>query len=401
MHNRRASIDNDGRHRFNENYLGDVQRREANTIPDMSRSIPLNENPLFGPPLGPLNKIPAGFVPQQQAPSRPSAHHQSAVPPSRPSPGQPYQPPPGQPAAQHTVRKSESFTEKKDLHPTFSPQIVRTPDHYRKNTTNASRPDNIDRSGGVNKMYIPRSQNAIDEMNGVLHNERSAQPLQRHSSLPTNQSSSSSTTITGLSNYTDEPSSLLSPVIGATPKASIGQMRSNTEPSSLGRANTLSTIPESSPRDGGSHSLSDLAPLSAPPDNAQFIPLRPTRSRHPTPHPRRDNPLPPPPVDIQRSVPRPQTQPPANYSRKIRKGFWNKRGDHLTSEGQIVFAPLDKTYPAELSDYPDGKHGYYDAYLKQRAPWLEVRPELPASLPHRGQPPTQPYESFVVYAYLP
>ena len=136
-----------------------------------------------------------------------------------------------------------------------------------------------------------------------------------------------------------------------------------------------------------------LAPLSAPPDNVMFVPLQPTRSRHPTPHPRRDNPLPPPPVDIQRTIPSPQGIPPANYSRKVRKGFWNKRGDHLTSDMHVVFAPSDKAYPAELSQYPDGKQGYYDAQLKQHVPWIEERPELPASLPHRGRSPMQPYES--------
>jgi len=67
----------------------------------------------------------------------------------------------------------------------------------------------------------------------------------------------------------------------------------------------------------------------------------------------------------------------------------------------IVYALADNAYPEELSSYPDGKEGYYDAYLKQHVPWIEDRPELPASLPHRGQPPAQPYESFVVYAYLP
>lgn len=410
VHNRSASAGNHGKSDFNEKSLADVQRREANTLPDMSRHRPLNMNPLFG------TQMPAGFVPQQQPMSQQPASHQSAShqPVPRSAPAHSHSGPQqgsGQPAHQHTVRKSESFTEKKELHPTFSPQIVRTPDYYHRknldatNASTASRQAHIYRpSGGVNKIYIDRSRNAIDEMNGVLGNEPSAQPLERHSSLPASlpSSSSASSTITGLSGYTEEPSSLLSPVIGATPKASIGQIRSRTDPP-LVRANTLSTIPESSSsHSGGSRSMDiGLAPLSAPQDNAVLVPLQPTRSRHPTPHPRRENPLPPPPVDIQRSVPSPQSQPPAHYSRKVRKGFWNRRGDYLTSDMHIVYAPPGKTYPAELARYPDGKEGYYDAHLNQHVPWIEDRPELPASLPHRGRPPTQPYESFVVYAYIP
>jgi hypothetical protein len=73
--------------------------------------------------------------------------------------------------------------------------------------------------------------------------------------------------------------------------------------------------------------------------------------------------------------------------------LWNRRGDYLTSDMHVVYAPPDKTYPAELSRYPDGKEGYYDAQLNQQVPWIEDRPELPASLPHRGLPPAQPYES--------
>jgi len=67
----------------------------------------------------------------------------------------------------------------------------------------------------------------------------------------------------------------------------------------------------------------------------------------------------------------------------------------------VVYAPPDKAYPTELAGYPDGKDGYLDAYLNHHLPWIEERPELPASLPQRGRPPTQPYESFVVYGYLP
>ncbi|EKM75796.1 hypothetical protein AGABI1DRAFT_131874 [Agaricus bisporus var. burnettii JB137-S8] len=45
--------------------------------------------------------------------------------------------------------------------------------------------------------------------------------------------------------------------------------------------------------------------------------------------------------------------------RQRRKGFWNRRGDHVTAHGYIVYAPPDQVYPAELDDYPDGKDAGY------------------------------------------
>ncbi|KAJ7573459.1 kinase-like domain-containing protein, partial [Mycena floridula] len=85
--------------------------------------------------------------------------------------------------------------------------------------------------------------------------------------------------------------------------------------------------------------------------------------------------------------------------RRVRKGFWNRRGDHLdTGAGgidQIVYAPHDRAYPKELKDYPDEKEGYRDEFgicIK----WVE-RAELEESLPKQGKPPIRPYDSFIEY----
>jgi hypothetical protein len=368
---RRATIDNHGRDGVHAPMLS-ASRSASNDMPSQLRPRAPPQNPIFGSSSASVPNIP-GFVPDPQ-------------------------PVPHQPVAQQAVRQSESFTEKKELQNVFSSQIIRTPDHYHRKNIEASRQANIYRPGGHSHMYIPRSQNAIDEMNGFHSTGSGPQALERHSSLPTSlSSSSSSASIVGLTSYTEEPSSLLSPLIGATPKTITGSLgRARTDPP-LTRSHTLSSIAESSSQRGDV----GLAPLAPPKDNVPFIPLQPSRDRHPTPHPRRENPLPHPPVDIQRSSPSPQSRPPAHYSRKVRKGFWNKRGDHLTSDLHVVYAPPDKAYPTELAGYPDGKDGYFDAYLNHYVPWLEERPELPASLPQRGMPPTQPYESFVVYGYLP
>jgi hypothetical protein len=338
-----------------------AQRSASNDIPSQLWPRPPPQNPIFGSSSGPIANIP-GFVPDSQ-----------------PAPTQPVIP-------RNAVQPSESFTEKKELHTVFSSQIIRTPDHYHRKNLEASRQANIYRPAGHSQIYIPRSQN---EMNSFSNSGASVQPLERHSSLPNNLPSSS-TSIIGLTNYTEEPSSLLSPLIGATPKVIPGPLdRARTDPPLI-RSHTLNSIAESSSsqrRDIG------LAPLVPPKDNMPYVP---SRERYPTPHPRRENPLPAPPADIQRSSPSSQSRPPAHYSRKVRKGFWNKRGDHLTSDLHVVYAPPDKAYPTELAGYPDGKDGYLDAYLNHHVPWIEERPELPASLPQRGRPPTQPYESVSV-----
>ena len=86
----------------------------------------------------------------------------------------------------------------------------------------------------------------------------------------------------------------------------------------------------------------------------------------------------------------PPTPPPASYDICIRRGYWNRRGDHLTREGYLVYAPTDKAYPPELITYPPESEGYQDekgSYTKYVA-----RPELPESLPRHGKPPEYPYD---------
>ena len=75
----------------------------------------------------------------------------------------------------------------------------------------------------------------------------------------------------------------------------------------------------------------------------------------------------------------------------IRRGYWNRRGDHLTRDGYVVFPPPKTQYPEELRAYPFETQGYQDhsgmfiAYVR--------RPEHPQSLSKHGQPPERPYES--------
>lgn len=91
------------------------------------------------------------------------------------------------------------------------------------------------------------------------------------------------------------------------------------------------------------------------------------------------------------------TPPPASYDIRIRRGYWNRRGDHLTKEGYLVYAPIDKAYPPELITYPPETEGYQDekgSYTK-----FVARPELPESLPRHGKPPEYPYEVVGVFFF--
>ncbi|KAG5641387.1 hypothetical protein DXG03_005354 [Asterophora parasitica] len=85
---------------------------------------------------------------------------------------------------------------------------------------------------------------------------------------------------------------------------------------------------------------------------------------------------------------------PINPRPPYRLGYWNKRGDHVTKEGFLVYAPPGETYPPELAAYPEEGNGYKNE-LGLIGAWDASRPELPESLPKYGMAPKQPYRSFV------
>ncbi|KAH7910342.1 hypothetical protein BJ138DRAFT_1101929 [Hygrophoropsis aurantiaca] len=379
-------------------------------------------------PTPPSSSASSQFPPPFPAPgpdtrtSRERSPNSSSNPPAFPEPrSQRDRSSPNPPQQPVFTAEPESFTSRVDLQPTFPSGIVRTPDHYRS----SRRSSDYDRSptsmGG-------NASSSASSFRGPPNGET----LSRQSSLP----SSSTASISSLTTFSGDVSAALSPLIDATPRPLANSLsRSRTEPS-LSRSNNLSTIHESSAsylqrRDQvreyererereREREEAFFAPLPPPPDsdesdddddtdNESFIPPPPhavpgpsLRDRRGTPHPTRSsNPLPPPPVErvnLAASAPPPQEPAPAHYSRRVRMGFWNRRGDHLTSNLFVVYAPQDQAYPAELRDYPDETEGYrdqFDTFL----PYLADRPELPASLPYHGRPPAQPYEDFVVYSY--
>jgi hypothetical protein len=89
---------------------------------------------------------------------------------------------------------------------------------------------------------------------------------------------------------------------------------------------------------------------------------------------------------------------PASYIYKTRHGYWNRRGDHLTPTGYLVYAPPHLAYPDDLRMYPPESEGYMD-HNGLYTPWCQ-RPELPASLPRMGNEPELPYEKVILFYSL-
>lgn len=322
------------------------------------------------------------------------------------------------------TREPESFVTRSDLQTSFSSNAPRSSTHYQGTRRHTDEDlDHLSRSFSAPHASAGTSATAPRGLSVP-------EPLSRHHSLPTTSSPSS---MGSLSTFTEDMGSVLSPLVNYVQRsaATSSLSRSRTEP--VIPPAHLSTIPES--MSSSTHPSADdfFYPLSAPPDSDEESPEpSPSRDRvrtreierererdrerrrdrsqsyeranHLTPYnnsSRPSNPLPPPPMERPNpaaSAPPAQSPEPAHYTRRVRKGFWNRRGDYLTSNSYVVYAPEDRAYPAELQHYPDETEGYKDQY-GSFMPYLPERPELPASLPYHGRPPAQPYESFVVYSY--
>jgi hypothetical protein len=149
-----------------------------------------------------------------------------------------------------------------------------------------------------------------------------------------------------------------------------------------------------SARSSGNYGGAYAMPPGPPPHTPQG--RSPASSTHTHRSSASSNPLPTPPQERRDpgfSLPPPQQRkpPPGTYYRTLRYGFWNRRGDHLTNDKYVVYAPPDRANPPELETYPLPTEGYLDHYgtfIKYDA----TRRELPESLPREGRPPTFPYE---------
>ncbi|RPD65662.1 hypothetical protein L226DRAFT_594088 [Lentinus tigrinus ALCF2SS1-7] len=125
-----------------------------------------------------------------------------------------------------TDRDREAFSSQREMHLTFSPNIVRTPDHYSSPPPRRMSYDDVERT--PSRTPVPT--------HGNIYGPSSATPSRSNSmrrqasgsspSTPSSTSTSASTTPTGSSSlglltFTEEPQGLLSPlVVGGTPPPS-------------------------------------------------------------------------------------------------------------------------------------------------------------------------------------
>ncbi|KAH9933915.1 uncharacterized protein B0H18DRAFT_982749 [Fomitopsis serialis] len=78
-------------------------------------------------------------------------------------------------------------------------------------------------------------------------------------------------------------------------------------------------------------------------------------------------------------------------TRKVRKGYWNRRGDHLVYDQN-----RDMANPPELAHHPSPIDGFMDHH-GQKVKYDPNVPELPESLPLHGEPPKRPYKEVCIF----
>lgn len=339
------------------------------------------------------------------------------------------------------AKEEGPYTAKRELVPTFSVNIVRTPEHYKSSPSRSSSRSSYTRSsrGSVD------SQHLVTRMES-LSTADFPNPPSRQASLPSNSLDYvQASTMSGVSNLVEEPAAnLLSPLLLTTPKPNNRPLGRHSTFPLVNGSSSLNTIPEASksdqqsslrarksstrnlarcktdPADTYHHNHSSSYPI--PTNNTSpYFKHSPSRSPYSSgssrgssqqpspatslslsPHDhytspptsgssRHSNPLPVPPADHPGFPFSLGSSGQAQPARRVRKGYWNKRGDHCTKSGYIVYAPRDQIYPPELQDYPDESAGYSDenGHLLK----FHHRPEYPDSLPHHGRPPLRPYSS--------
>ncbi|KAJ7057767.1 hypothetical protein C8F01DRAFT_1256388 [Mycena amicta] len=344
----------------------------------------------------------------------------------------------------------------RELQPTFSTNIVRTPDHYKTRSSSVGPsppPQPIYGSPGgrtasrLGRFRVVQSYGTFELLQP--HTTRTRFRDIRHYQHRRSVLPPTSTSMTGVSSFVDEPSTLLSPLVGiaADPQTRAATAGRNREIVDLGHTSPAPSGPATSPPLANMFAMPpqmnvyQTARVSPPsqPNEQQYQPqnLTPPNPQSLTP-PHNPNPsssLTPPHITPPRinshsafatppsSTPSYSTPPhhqhqqhnlhnplpappqePLSRDPDLRLPVqrpaperWRAR-TILTMDGYIVYAPPNCAYPEELSDYPAETVGYRD-HLGTELMYMD-RPELPESLPRHGQPPRQPYEKFVVYDYL-
>ncbi|TFK47595.1 hypothetical protein OE88DRAFT_1771187 [Heliocybe sulcata] len=153
-----------------------------------------------------------------------------------------------------------------------------------------------------------------------------------------------------------------------------------------------------------SSNLNTSPMYSRPPTSASPIYSQPSSTPSPlysqpssNPSPMYSQPLDPKPSPVYSRPPTRSNN--SSQPRRVREGYWNRRGDYLTPDLYVVYAPHDRAHPPDLADYPSEREGYRN-HEGRFIRFDESRKELPDSIPLRGMPPRIPYERFVQYMYV-
>ncbi|CAL1709049.1 unnamed protein product [Somion occarium] len=217
-------------------------------------------------------------------------------------------------SGEHNSEDKSAFSSHQQLQPTFSPNIVRTPNHYVSSTVSSAsaaaaavassktpasstthtpassrRPsgdEDVDdpsppRTHTHGPIYAPTTPSRLNT-NGRTSSSQSRTPI-RQSSAPSTVSSSSTslTTFTPLHNFSDEPASLLSPILSGTPSRGSGSSeslsRSRTSPN-IGSGGPSPTRDREVSRSQTYPLISSNGPVTS---SAPFPPIPEERERTP------------------------------------------------------------------------------------------------------------------------
>ncbi|TFK18681.1 hypothetical protein FA15DRAFT_244210 [Coprinopsis marcescibilis] len=228
------------------------------------------------------------------------------------------EPPANYKARGRAVAAAESFTTKLELKPTFSPGIVRTPDFYQRRASSVPIDETL--TSRMNQMGMSSTPTPSSNRPGSYSRQSS-------SSSQISDGSSSSASISGVSTLSDEPMSILSPLmIAGTPKpATSARTLAEKHHNSIARHATLTTIHEgpnqSVPRTATMPNVSTASAYAASLTNNNGTPSRaspnnPVRYSSPS-NSRPTSQQPSPVLDTQKpqTPPTRSTYPPLNYAR--------------------------------------------------------------------------------------
>ncbi|KAH9941229.1 uncharacterized protein BXZ73DRAFT_75188 [Epithele typhae] len=328
------------------------------------------------------------------------------------------------PAQQDMDHEKEAYSSRRELHTTFSPNIIRTPDHYSSPPSN--RPsedfDRLDRERTPSRSKVPIYMETTTPTPTPPRRTAPSRSNSISKQSPGTASGSSSSDPPGLwlglLTASEEPISLLSPLVNteSPPKGfdlhRRGSSRSHTHPAPEDRNEPTAY--------GRLLDEADLRKYTQTPrtsysSNTRTSPNEKSRSRAPSPYRPSHNPLPRPPVIspyTEQHVPsRAQAskissssasaaaaaaaaQQSSHPRRQVRMGFWNKRGDHLyfTEYGEkyVVYAPRALANPSDLKDYPNPIEGWRN----HRGETVKYDPNVPELIDSRGSNPIRPYAEF-------